>query len=111
MELDKLDMTTSISPRFRSMQEISNITKFNTDSFSAWKSAFRECVKLSISSDQESIDRLETWCSVKNNVPFADDAIRGAIDGKMFGLKYKEESLMLFKINDRDWLEETFRSN
>ena len=49
LALDKTstDMTTSISSKFKVVEETSNITQFNTDPFSTWKSAFRECVKLS----------------------------------------------------------------
>jgi hypothetical protein len=46
MDLNKPDMTTSISNQFKSMPDISNITAFNTDEFSTWRSAFRECCKL-----------------------------------------------------------------
>ena len=42
-DVTSTDMTTSISPRFRSMPEVSNLTEFNTDPFNTWKSAFREC--------------------------------------------------------------------
>ena len=40
-----LDFTTGLSKRFKSMPEVSCITRFNTDAFSTWRSAFRECVK------------------------------------------------------------------
>ena len=42
-----LDFTTGLSNRFKAMPEVSCVTRFNTDAFSAWRSAFRECVKLS----------------------------------------------------------------
>jgi len=37
------DMTTSISSKFIAVPDVSNITAFNTDPFSTWRSAFREC--------------------------------------------------------------------
>jgi hypothetical protein len=46
MDLSSTDMTTSISSKFKSMPYVSNITAFNTDPLSTWRSAFRECVKL-----------------------------------------------------------------
>jgi hypothetical protein len=46
MDITKLDMTTSISNHFKIINKISNITAFNTDEFSTWRSAFRECAKL-----------------------------------------------------------------
>ena len=62
------DMTTSISPNFKAIQEISNITAFDTDEFAVWRSAFRECVKLSSNiinrNDlSESLNRLDIWCT------------------------------------------------
>ena len=47
MDTTTTDMTTSISKNFKAIKQVSNITAFNSDPFSAWKSAFRECVKLS----------------------------------------------------------------
>ena len=66
MDISTLDMTTSISNKFKTMPEVSNITVFNTDAFSTWRSAFRECVKLSSRSidrqnHQETLERLDTW--------------------------------------------------
>jgi hypothetical protein len=43
----KVDMTTTIGATFVPKFQISNITAFNTDPYNAWKSAFRECAKLS----------------------------------------------------------------
>ena len=46
MNIGTADMTTSISNRFRPMEQIFNVSAFNTTPFDTWKSAFRECVKL-----------------------------------------------------------------
>ena len=53
VDVDKPDMTTSISSKFIPMPTISNITAFNVDEFSTWRSAFRECAKLA----SKTIDR------------------------------------------------------
>ena len=53
VDVDKPDMTTSISSKFIFMFTISNITAFNVDEFSTWRSAFRECAKLA----SKTIDR------------------------------------------------------
>ena len=47
IDTSAIDMTTSISSYFYPIPIISNISSFNTDPFNTWKSAFRECVKLS----------------------------------------------------------------
>ena len=43
----KSSYLTSIRNKFRAMPEVSNTTNFNTSPFETWKSAFRECCKLS----------------------------------------------------------------
>jgi hypothetical protein len=110
MDLTKPDMTTSISPLFKTIDKVSNITKFNTDPFNSWKSAFRECVKLASKTidrqdSNETAIRLSRWCTVGTDV----DAITGAIAGREYGLRYKDDSVALSKINDFEWLEEQFR--
>jgi len=110
MDLSKPDMTTSISPLFKAMEEISNITAFNTDPFNSWKSAFRECCKLASrvidrQDDTETQSRLDTWCTVGNDTA----AIAGAVAGRKYGEDNKEDVEALKMINNFDWLEEQFR--
>jgi hypothetical protein len=109
MDLSKPDMTTSISPLFKAMDTISNITAFNTDPFNSWKSAFRECCKLASriidrQDDTETQLRLDTWCTVGNDA----DAIAGALAGRKYGEENKIDVEALKKINDFEWLEEQF---
>ena len=48
-------MTTSITLRIlKIINEIANIKAFNTDPFNTWKSAFRECAKLSQQNNKET---------------------------------------------------------
>ena len=116
MDTSRADMTTSISDRFKAIDETSNITAFNTDSFSAWRSGFRECAKLASrvidrQLDSETLERLEIWCNQGVNRPFGIDTIKGAKAGRNFGEKNKDNPVKLQKINDFEWLKETFRSN
>lgn len=109
MDENSADMTTSISKKFKVMPEISNITAFNTDPFNTWKSAFRECVKLSSKIikgqiDSETEHRLHIWCTEGADRPFGEYAIRGAIEGKKFGEDNKHNPANLSKINDFEWL-------
>ena len=113
MDVSKPDMTTSISSKFKAVQQISNITAFNTDSFSAWKSGFRECAKLASKTidrqkDVETKKRLDVWCNVGTNAKFGIDAIRGAKAGKKFGEENKDNLKKLSKINDFEWLKDKF---
>jgi len=112
MDTTKPDMTTSISERFKAVQEVSNITVFNTDPFNTWKGAFRECAKLASKvidrqKEDETNARLETWTTVGHDRPFGEYALRGARAGMEFGLSDKPD---LKLINDFDWLKQRFDS-
>ena len=109
----KVDMTTSIGAKFKPKFEVSNITQFNTDPFNTWRSAFRECTKLSsnIIDNNKQIDdayRLEVWCTRGENRRFGEYALLGAQQGRDFGTHYKGNKEALSKINDWNWLKETF---
>jgi hypothetical protein len=113
MDISKPDMTTSISSLFKAMPEISNITAFNVDAFNTWKSAFRECVKLSSKTidrqdDADTTYRLNVWCTRGIDRPFGREAIEGAVQGKQYGLENKDNNEALKLINDFDWLRERF---
>jgi hypothetical protein len=113
MDTNKPDMTTSISPLFKTINQISNITKFNTDEFSTWRSAFRECVKLSSRAidgqlDEETEFRLNAWCTRGKDKQFGDAAINGANHGKKYGEYAANNQEKLYKINDYKWLRNQF---
>jgi hypothetical protein len=113
MDITKPDMTTSISTLFKSINRVSNITKFNTDPFSTWRSAFRECVKLASKTidgqrDEETDFRLNVWCTRGKDKEFGDYCIAGANAGKQYGIDNVGNIEALRKINDFDWLKEQF---
>jgi hypothetical protein len=113
MDITKPDMSTSISNKFKPIEAISNITAFNTDPFNSWKSAFRECVKLSSKiidrqDTTESDERLHTWMNVGNDKPFGKYCIEGARDGYQWGIDNKNNLDNIFLINDFEWLQERF---
>jgi hypothetical protein len=113
MDLSKPDMTTSISTKFKAIEEVSNITAFNTDPYSTWRSAFRECTKLSsrVIDGQvsvETISRLDTWCTVGVDMPYGGYAVAGAIAGRIYGQENTGNIPALSLINDFDWLKNQF---
>jgi hypothetical protein len=110
MDTTNADMTTSISKYFTAMPEIANITAFNTDAFSTWRSAFRECAKLSSKTisrqnDEETESRLQVWCTVGEDTPYGTYAIAGARSGREFGISNMADISL---INNFQWLEEQF---
>ena len=109
------DMTTSISSLFKIMPEVSNITAFNTDPFNTWKSAFRECCKLASKvidrqDDTETNQRLASWCTLNDAVPYGFYAFLGAEGGKVYGETNSKDPDRLKLINDFDWLHTQFDS-
>ena len=110
MDTSRPDMTTSISNRFKKMEKISCVTGFNSSEFSAWRSAFRECAKLSSKiidrqKEDETNERLRIWTTVGKDRPFGEFAIKGAIAGREYGLS---DGADLRLINDFNWLYEQF---
>lgn len=113
MDTTKPDMTTSISDSFRPMDTVANSTIINTDPFTTWKSAFRECVKLSSriidrQDDTETTNRLDTWCNVGADKLYGEYSIRGAQEGREYGKQNSNDIEALYKINDFEWLKERF---
>jgi hypothetical protein len=111
MDVTNVDMTTSISSKFSPMPEVSNINEFNIDAFNTWRSAFRECCKLSskvidgqVTSETEL--RLNAWCTLNDTAPYAFYAYSGAIAGRDYGQKNASNKEALSKINDFTWLED-----
>lgn len=110
IDTNTTDMTTSISKDYEPIMELSNITRFNTDPFSTWRSAFRECCKLAsntIDSSPETQERLNIWCTVAEG-DFSEYAIKGAISGREYGTINKADKEALLKINDYDWLRQVY---
>ena len=109
VDVNSTDMTTSISDRFKAMPFVSNVTNFNTDEFSTWKSAFRECAKLSSKvidrqEEGETNERLKIW-TTRAHGRICEYAIRGARAGMEFGLSGGAD---LRLINNFEWLQERF---
>jgi hypothetical protein len=113
MDTNTSDMTTSISKKFKAMNTVSNVNSFNTDEFTTWRSAFRECCKLSSRTierqfEEETQQRLDIWCTTGHDAQFGEYAIAGAKAGRQYGLENKNNPEELRKINDFEWLKEKF---
>lgn len=113
MDVTKPDMTTSISSKFKAVHVLSNVTAFNTDPFNTWKSAFRECCKLSSKvidrqKSDETNHRLDVWCTVGHDRDYGKFAIEGAKAGRNYGEMHQNDLESLSKINDFEWLKRMF---
>jgi hypothetical protein len=104
-----VDMTSSLGAGLKVIPTISNITRFNTDPFSSWRSAFRECAKMVSRSidgqvNKETEYRLNTWLS-KGLDPHV---LAGAAAGHVFGTAHRDNPEMMQKINNYEFLKEMF---
>lgn len=100
-----LDFTTGLTNKFKVMPQVSCVTRFNTGPYETWRSAFRECTKLLIKGDTESVTRYEAWANSKNSgADFASDATHGAEDARAFADKNRDNIRELDRINDYEWL-------
>ena len=102
-----VDMTTAfdITP----VNYITNIHRFNSTAFHTWRTAFRECVKLSsgvikLKNKQDDEYRLTTWCEKFNDVEYAEYAKLGSLAGREYGHSGED----LNNINDFKWLKNKF---
>jgi hypothetical protein len=109
-----IDMTTSLGD-VNVINKPSNITAFNTDPFSAWRSGVRECVKL-VSGvikggklDDEDKTRIVSWKTLGQGRPYGEFCMSGADFGIKHGIKSQQDRSELPKINDRDWLKAQFK--
>lgn len=107
------DITTSVGSKFKIIDKISNITAFNTSSFNAWRSGFRECAKLAAgvignANADENLARIAIWQTVGVGKPYGASAVAGAKAGAAYGDKYRNNPKRLSLINNRTWLEEYY---
>lgn len=105
-----LDFTTSVGG-IKLVEHTIATTIFNTSPFESWKSAFRECVKLSSNiklnpEDTESLERLNTWKTVVFDVDFANWCKIGAEDAIAW---CGSDPTDLSMINDFSWLRDRFK--
>lgn len=99
-----LDYSTTVNKDIQVMNTVSNISMFNTDEFSTWRGAFRECVKLC---SQGNTDYVNRWTTNKQ-AKFYQFAVYGVLDAIEFFKENKSKPKRLLQINDRDWLEKEF---
>ena len=107
-KIETLDVFTGVAVRQKSMEQISCTTAFNTDEFSTWRSAFRECVKLYLNNKMLYVD---TWLTKGKKKPFGAFAILGAQDGCKFAEEYANNTKKLMQINNYNWLREKFKNS
>lgn len=89
---------------------ISGTARYNTDSFSAWRTAFRESIKLKMGNDDDSRERLEAWLT-KGEGEFAEYSIKGAQDAMTYYDEVNGDFDKLKLSYEWAWLREKFDQN
>jgi hypothetical protein len=107
----RVDLTTGLG-KLKFHDKVSNITGFNTDPFGTWRSAFRECAKLSSSLqaeyNNETEERLNTWTTIGSNRQYGEYALHGAVLGKQYGADNFDNLEALKLINNYEWMKNEF---
>jgi len=109
----KVDLTTGLG-KLKYINKVSNVTSFNSDEFGTWRSAFRECAKLSSSLYQgtttypETEERLRIWTTVGKDRRYGEYALHGAALGKQYGLDHFNNLDALKLINNYEWMKNEF---
>lgn len=107
----RVDLTTGLG-KLKFHDKVSNITGFNTDPFGTWRSAFRECAKLSSGLQSEfnaeTEQRLDTWTTKGQDRTHGEYALHGAKLGKQYGADNYDDLEALKLINNYEWMKNEF---
>lgn len=102
-----MDLTTSVSPKLKIVDQISNITKFNTSEYHTWRGSFRECVKLINNNDQVSFEKFEQWLTPTHKSKYAKWSKLGA----QAAIEFINQGNDITLVNDYQWLSTYFKEN
>ncbi len=83
---------------------LSGIAEYAHSPWMAWRTAFRECIKLQGSQDVESQYRLDKWLTVASVQPHSKWSIRGAEDAVEYYKAVNGDLAELRKSYDWSWL-------
>lgn len=107
-ESNSVDFSTSFVGNVHIAKKVLNIHKFNTTEFHTWRTAFRECAKLSAGiikarNYKDDEHRLNTWCNGGLNALYGPYSVVGANQGSEHGRTGNIDA-----INDFKWLRSKF---
>jgi hypothetical protein len=88
----------------------SGISTFNTSPWDAWRTAFREVIKLKHYTDNDSKRRLDAWLTIKNGL-FGDYCIKGANDAVKYYDEVEGNMDKLMLSYDWEWLSQYYQNS
>ena len=83
------------------------VAMYNTDSWTTWRTAFRESIKLRNSTDSVSTERLSIWCE-RGQGEYAEWSQRGAIDGVKYWESVNGNLKDLMLSYDWQWIKDYY---
>jgi hypothetical protein len=106
---NKIDITTGLSDQIKILSELASTHSISKTPYIAWRTGFREAVKLTLQDDADSQQRLQTWMTKGLSKPNGGYAVLGAKAGNKYALSNSLNKLKIAKINDYAWLHSQFK--
>lgn len=112
MDLNNLDFSTTLTSDINIIEEIASITNFNSDPLRAFRGAFREAVKLTLTIENEDTpkselieakNRLKSWLKPKSDCRFYTLVISGVEHGIKAASKSNKSFADVMFINNMDF--------
>lgn len=103
-----VDFTTTSFKGLVLVEKVASITYFNTSPYNTWRGAFRESVKLTLNLTKENAERLSGWMTKLPDARYGQYSVDGAEFGQRFAKENKNSKELIEKINNYDWLLQTF---
>jgi hypothetical protein len=91
-----------------SVDMLSGVANFNTDPYAAWRTAFREVIKLKSDYSDIAIERLNIWTTVGEGM-YAENCIQGAKDAVEYYNEVSGDIEELKKSYEWSWLQDYYR--
>lgn len=104
----KIDITTGLSDQIKILPNLASTHCIGKSPYNAWRSAFREAVKLTLQDDTDSQERLRIWMTKGLSKLNGGYAVLGAKAGNKYAQSNSLNTLKIAKINDYVWLHSQF---
>lgn len=106
---NKIDITTGLSDQIKILPELASTHCIGKTPYIAWRTGFREAVKLTLQDDADSQQRLQSWMTRGLSKLNGGYAVLGAKSGNKYALSNSLDKLKIAKINDYAWLHSQFK--
>lgn len=102
---NQIDFT--MAQMYREIPLLSGVARYNFSPKGAWRTAFREVLKLELFNDKASQSRIEAWLTGTGE--YSEYSIQGARDAVEYFKTHSSNMDMLLKSYDWEWLDNYFQ--